>query len=282
LIKFIKDILFGAFLVGLLTVVIICITFATPIAYKSYLRSYVVDRVVQINPKKPETAAQMQNPGGGTGFHVLAPSGKTYIMTNRHVCNLAIEGKMWVKNKTQSKSLKVITSSDSFDLCLIEPLPGIDGIKVGDTPVEGQAVSYAGYPRLQPRTFESGEIAGTKMLTIAAGVVGKDITEEQCQTKDSSIAQVPEILTLLSKAQVDQDLSPWADHPLFKNGKMVDMCYQRNTALVTTLIIYGGASGSPMVDILGRLIGVVYAAPTTGGWGYGVTIDNVKTILTGR
>ena len=66
------------------------------------------------------------------------------------------------------------------------------------------------------------------------------------------------------------------------NGKKVQVCYENDQSLITTMMIYAGASGSPMVDNLGQLVGVVYAAPINGGWGYGVTLTDVKTILKGR
>lgn len=247
------------------------------------MRDMIGKSVVRLSPVRPVDGVLRS--GSGTGFHVIAPSGKIYLMTNRHVCNMAVNGKLWAisSGNSDAHEVSVITSSDSFDLCLMTPVPGLSGIKVGSNPTAGQSVGYLGHPRGQPRTFSVGEVVGADAISINAGVIGKQITEEQCRTKDSYITEMPEILTLIMDMQRGSTVSPdLASHPLLRGQKKVRVCFQRNRAMYTTLFIYPGASGSPVIDFFGRLVGVVYAAPPQGGWGFAVMMSDIKTILNGR
>lgn len=61
--------------------------------------------------------------GLGTGFHVKAKSGKTYILTNFHVCFLADKnGYMNALTDKTFQRVKVIRRSNFTDLCLLTPV----------------------------------------------------------------------------------------------------------------------------------------------------------------
>jgi S1-C subfamily serine protease len=263
----------------------IAISLLSPVLYKRLMREYLSSKVVLITA---ESLTKKPYQSGGTGFFVTGPSGKTYIMTNRHVCNLAQDGKVWVKviGRTSDHQVKMLESSNAFDLCLLESFDDIEGIYVGNSPEVGQDAITVGHPRLQPRTYSTGEVVGYEPITITAGIVGKTITEEQCKTKDSFTRMVPEVLTILDQmhggVHINGDVTDILESLGIKNSKKVKVCYQRNQALVTTLFIYPGASGSPVVDMTGKLIGVIYAGLETGGWGYAVTLSDIKTLLKGR
>jgi hypothetical protein len=222
--------------------------------------------------------------GGGTGFHVIAPSGQVYIMTNRHVCvDVAVDGKLWgyVEGETADHELKVILISDSFDLCLVEPIPGQPGLTIGTKPAMGQRIYYFGHPRMQQNTLVEGDAIGYEEIDVLMGVIDKGILEANCKNKDSVIKEESEMNVFLEGLKSDTAM-PFSLEALVADSIMLKVCYEKDTALITTMMIYGGASGSPMVDSFGRVIGVVYAAPINGGWGYGVTMIDVNTILTGR
>lgn len=255
-----------------------------PLMFKSYMRNYVGAKVVTVGTVE---WSKNKDKSGGTGFHILGPSGKTYILTNRHVCNDSEDGYMWaaVDGVTSDHRVKVIISSDTFDLCLLEGIPGIRGLEIGEAPGLGTDVIYVGHPKLQPRTYVTGEIVGSDIISINAGVIGKEITEAQCKTKDSYVVLLPEIFIIMQefrKGSLGKDFSTVTSNPIFKSQRKVRVCYQKNKALITTLMIYPGASGSPVVDLWGKLIGVVYAGPPQGGWGYAVILADIKSILNGR
>ena len=142
------------------------------------------ERVVHLGARN---YSQFPDDGGGTGFHVIAPSGKTFIMTNRHVCQLAVNNLLWavVEGFTQDHQVKVVYASDAFDLCLVEPIPGVEGVTVGDVPYIGQEIHYFGHPRGQQGTFVSGEAVGYHKVLVALGVIGTGIRDDQCKNKDN-------------------------------------------------------------------------------------------------
>jgi S1-C subfamily serine protease len=245
------------------------------------MRHKVGSRVVAVTVT--EFSKDRDNTGGGTGFLVKAPSGKTFIVTNRHVCDDSKDGSMWVTvdGMTQDRKLKILKKSDQADLCLMEPIPGIEGLDIGDTPAVGDDVIYIGHPRLQARTYVSGELVGTKIETVIRGQVGKEISEAECKaSKDSYIADTYEIYLILRR--LARDVTPTQSiESLFKTSNKVTVCYERGQAYVTTLDVYGGASGSPMVNVYGEVVGVIYAGEQ-GQWGYAVILAELKQLLKGR
>lgn len=269
----------------ILTVAVISVvSMLAPKVHQTVLRKYVSSKVVLLTKEDP---LKYPEQGGGTGFHVTGASGKTYILTNRHVCDVAKDKTIWARvvNKTGNHKLNIIERSDNSDLCLVEGIPGVPGLSVGKSLSIGQTIAYLGHPRLQPRTFTMGEAVGEDTVTIFAGIIGKDITKAQCQTQDSLIKKIPKFFLVGNSSGPGDFLKELIDLLLKPEGKgiaMAEVCYQRNKALVTTLMIYPGASGSPVIDFFGNVVGVVYAGPKTGGWGYAVTLADVKKILKGK
>jgi S1-C subfamily serine protease len=232
--------------------------------------------------------AQDPYQGGGTGFYLKGPSGKTYIMTNRHVCNLSTGTTLWAtaSGSKASREVKIIEKSNNADLCILEASPSVTGLAIGSRLSLGQTIAYLGYPRLQPQTFTTGEAVGEQTITVFAGVINKKMTRAQCQTKDSFIRSVPKLF-LLSREYADDDSLDydidWAAEDLQDLKKQkVQVCYTRGKSLVTTLMIYPGASGSPVFDFFGNIVAVVYASPSKGGWGYAVPLANINEIMKGR
>lgn len=105
---------------------------------------------------------------GGTGFEVVAPSGKVYTMTNAHICKheatRAVLG-------NRAIPLKVIEISEDTDLCLLEGLPGRTvGLKMSDThPFNGQVLDIYGYGMLSDLTRTTGRFVGKATDEMAEG-----------------------------------------------------------------------------------------------------------------
>ena len=255
-----------------------------PSIHQMALRGYVSRKVAMITA---ESRLSKPYQGGGTGFQVTANSGKSYMLTNRHVCNLSKDGTLWarISGFTDEHRLKILDNSRDFDLCLLEPIPGVSGLSLGNNPAIGETIYYVGHPRLQPRTFASGEFSGFDMITVEDGIIGKHIQEKQCKSKDSFIIEMPESLQVLRQitSGSNEGIEGAASlGSLINSTRKVRVCFHKNKGMTTTMMIYAGASGSPIVNSFGQLCGVVYAAPRIGGWGYGVTMADVKTILQGR
>lgn len=97
--------------------------------------------------------------GGGTGFEVVAPSGKTYTLTNAHVCNGEATNAELSYQRTIP--LHVIEIAKTTDLCLLEGITGHAGLRVSVlAPVAGDSVDIYGFGELLPLTHTSGQWVG--------------------------------------------------------------------------------------------------------------------------
>lgn len=233
------------------------LAYSLPLFHKAYLRKVVGTRVVLVTNKDPR---KTESYGGGTGFHVKAASGKTYIVTNRHVCGETGEKRdyMYVSAKDDSvvHKVKIIERYPESDLCLLEPIEGIEGLEVGSMPVIGQHIAAIGHPNLQPRTLTDGEVVGMESWTIAIGIVGYDMKAADCRYKDTFIKTVP--------------INPFTKAPV---------CFSKNFIMITTALIWHGSSGSPVVDFFGKVVGVMYAVNNDGMWGRAITVADLNALL---
>lgn len=198
---------------------------------------------------------------GATAFLVEAPSGKTYVLTNRHVCQndskSAAVGLLDSDGKRHP--MKIIEMSKIYDLCLVEAPKGKSGIKVSKNISVGETIFYLGFPRGQDATITYGDVVGHDVVTITLGYIPYTISKKDClSSKDTSV------------------------QPLEYQGLKFHVCYMTHKALVSTLFIYGGASGSPVLNKYHELVGVVYSAPQDGGWGWAMPLSAIKDFLKGR
>lgn len=95
---------------------------------------------------------------GGTGFEVIAPSGRIYTLTNAHICKdnatNAVVGDRVIP-------LRVIEIAQGSDLCLLEPVIGYPGLSVADeSPKANEDVDIYGYGMLLPLTHSTGKWIG--------------------------------------------------------------------------------------------------------------------------
>jgi S1-C subfamily serine protease len=57
------------------------------------------------------------------------------------------------------------------------------------------------------------------------------------------------------------------------------VCVQDIVSIETNIVIFGGSSGSPVVDFFGRLVGVVFAGDNRTNYGYLVPIRYITDFL---
>lgn len=172
--------------------------------------------------------------GGGTGFHVKAPSGKIYIMTNKHVCSAAKQIKFKIEKVKVDKKIvkmkvgigplymavadghkvvnkKVISIYEEHDLCLVEPIKD-SGLTRLNNPIDFLPVVTAGFGGLDSLSANLGYRNGPHMASICyeGGFFG-----------------------------------------------CTDLRFLKTDAY--TFLVRGGHSGSPVLSPHGSLIGVVFA-----------------------
>lgn len=119
-----------------------------------YIRNKVAQEIVKIIGLN----------GFATGFNIQTPSGRTFILTNKHVCDrLGILHMLMVRDSKNQVFLRKIIkiSKSTTDLCLVKGLPGHSGLKMGSKPHIGDKASIVGHPHGLPTTLQEGEIVGT-------------------------------------------------------------------------------------------------------------------------
>lgn len=223
--------------------------------HKKYLRYKVGQNVVRII-KLDEKGELL---GGGTGFAVVAPSGNTYLVTNAHVCEVKDEaGNVMVQLANGNRMpRRVIQVAQKADLCLLEGIPGYDGLEVGSPLKAGDWVAVVGHPQLMDLVISSGNMVAQENLPLLKGIIGWSMKEEDCNAPNDEIKKVDTIFGELN------------------------LCLTNFDSYKTTVVTLPGNSGSPAVDAWGNVVGVLFAGPGGDGanWGSLVTRGDLKDFL---
>ena len=215
--------------------------------------------------------------GGGTGFAIKAPSGETYILTNDHVCSVSSDRQTVLVQNDYGLSMRrrILARADFTDLCLIEGIPGIEGLELGPAPTIGQIVAAVGHPSLMPITLSKGEIISQEDIMITEGpisFINPDTGKETLVPADSGgIA-----LEQCSKVK-NRQVEGFLDFGFFQIK--VKYCVNLTEgAYRTNMLIQPGNSGSPIVDFWGNVVGVVFAGDRYM-WGIDVKQQDVAKFL---
>lgn len=221
------------------------LVFKLPEIHYQILRSYVGDRIVKVTNK--------EGTSGGTGFHVRAKSGKTFILTNSHVCKVGAKEKIVYIKGPGERLLpkKIVEDSDFTDLCLVEPLEGIDGLDVASEEELGKIVHVIGHPKLMPITLTSGELTGKAKVQVLSDMFP---APGSCDDKKSKRMEIPFFFM------------------------KVPVCVIEIDAYSSNIQILPGNSGSPLVNFYGDVIGVAFAGGD-GNWGFFVTLEDINRFL---
>ena len=218
---------------------ILGIALEAPVLHNQYIRSKVGSQVVMLTNK-----AQT---GGGTGFAVQAPSGEVYTLTNAHVCR--IKGGLFTMLRHGRKiRMNIIEISDTSDLCLLNGIKGMEGLKLASGVDIGEELGLVGHPKLMPLTLSRGQLIGYDRA-----------------------------LVLVSPGPCEDGMDP----PSYVTVEALFglVCVLDVKAGYTNVVALPGNSGSPMVNFFGNVVGVLFAADGDVFWGLIVPLKQVKDFL---
>ncbi len=232
--KFIKSIVYFC--------LVAAIAIEAPFMHKSYLRDIAEDNSVRI----------VGVDSRGTGFHVKTKSGKVYILTNKHVCEMT--GPLKVEkygDKSGGLVRKVIKKYEHHDLCVMEALPGAKGISISDDKLENGERAYTlGHPRGDALNVAEGEKFDDKSIQL-----GQE-TEEDGTCKEGKLT---EQMTFFGP---------------------ITFCIIDRFSVQFSTPTYPGNSGSAVVNKWGKLVSVIFAGNTqVENNGFGVPLVEINAFL---
>lgn len=221
---------------SILLVLFTLLSHYTKIFYERGFYEYYGDAVVKL---------YLPNEGSGTGFNIRY-KGKSYILTNKHVCNIGIRtGQMFSIGNTGISVHNIVKKDDKHDLCVLTGLPRSNYISLASFYNFREKIFIIGHPRGDALTLESGRIIGTKIAKL-----------------------------------IDQDTKECDESKKICDFFGRQFCTKKLRALQSNAIIFPGNSGSPVLNKWGNLVGVVFA----GSRGIErmsliVPLENIKAFL---
>jgi S1-C subfamily serine protease len=239
-----KKILTSALKITALAALIFTVSVEAPFVHKAYIRSIAEESVVRI----------VSATGKGTGFHVKLPNGKVVILTNKHVCEMNPVLEVETDGMRFPIVRKIIKISDRHDLCVMEGIPGKQGISIGSDPTLGDTLYTLGHPRGEELNVASGEYFGNTIIKM--GHVLK--VDELC---------LGEIIP--------------GGYMFTPEGLVpVQVCLEPKNTIHVSSPTYPGNSGSAVVNKYGNLVGVIFAGnPSIENNGYAVPLSYVIEFL---
>lgn len=187
----------------------------------------------------------MDERSGGTGFFIRN-NGKLYIITNRHVCGFDKLKKILTQDGVLSAA-PVIRVDYNVDLCIIDS-GAINGnpLTLASKSTTYQKAYSVGYPFLDSLTVTEGRIFEAKPLAVY-----EPASREECDAIRGM-------------------------YMLYPQG---GFCIKQSVMTHTSLRIFPGCSGSPVLNSQGEVIGVVAVSQMSTDYGGVVGLQFLKRFL---
>lgn len=200
---------------------------------------YIRDRIVKLHSEL----------GLCSGVIVKAPSGKDYILSAAHCADLTADGVISAKTEAGKDYMaRIIEVDKEHDLMLLTT-EQTHGIKIADKVVLHQHVRAMGHGAGMPTFKTEGEILEEKINWILSYPI----------------------------------LGPWDINRCEKEGRKVVVqydgmfCMFKLNSLMSTARVIPGMSGGPVVDDMGRLVGI--ASNSDNFFSGLVPLEDIQTFL---
>ncbi len=197
---------------------------------------------------------------GATGFLIKGKSGKLYTMTNNHVCELEKSGTILGTYRDDVYTLNVIKRYLYHDLCVMSaPETAKSGLSVAKSYDLGDSAYALGHPLLEPLSLSQGELSDIITIDIMVKVNG---TPEECSGPGYHYHKddIPTMMHFFG---------------------IYTTCMRSLEANTSSISIEPGNSGSPVLNIWGNVVAVVFAANESGTRSYHVPLRFLKDFLNG-
>lgn len=232
---------------------------ALALAFVIFNAEQFKDDLINSNRSYIVKLTNLEGNSGGTGFFVKTPSGRTVILTNGHVCRLAVNGVLMSRTENDVDAVNMIAQYEDNDLCIVEAPEGItSGLRVASSVRNTEDIYVLGHPLLEPKTLTKGQMSGSAIIEVMQGY-----NTEPCEGK-----------TYKKEEPRDDDLMA----ALFG---VKYACIRTTVADIITANILPGNSGSPVLNAYGHVVGVVYAGSPGTSRGMIVPLEDVKKFLQG-
>lgn len=186
----------------------------------------------------------------GTGWAARTKKGKKVIVTNDHVCGK--NKTMFTQKGAMSYNLAVIYKDPSHDICLLEAPKNAETLRLAEDVYKEEKAFSIGFPAIEWMSSQAGRIKGIETTRVDY----EDTPLEDC------VGVKFMITTIKRKGKPDKKI-----------------CIFSAEALVTTIQIDGGASGSPILNSDEEVIGMTMARAGNINWAQGVPLNRIKNVL---
>lgn len=186
--------------------------------------------------------------GSGTGFQIMVRD-KKYVISNAHVCKGNEEVDLTDTGTGEKFKRKVLKTDPDIDLCLIEGVDERRALPLGKYLSVGETVAAVGHPHGWDLVMTEGEAFNLK---------------DTPEVRDETVLCFGKNLRLI-----------------FVKDEEKFICLRKHTDTIsTTVVVLPGSSGSPLLNIKGQVVGVVYMYNTEGAdWGSAIPLAHLREFI---
>lgn len=188
---------------------------------------------------------------GGTGVIVKSNASGSWILTNRHVCNLVQVGGIVTTDNDEDYAIHSFQVYKRHDLCLVKVVENlhVNNMLAESAPKLYDPIIIAGHPHLLPTMITKGHVTHDIPITLMVDVKECDGTEG---------------------GQEEFFCALFGKKPIFATF----------TATPTTATIMAGSSGSPVYNAQGQVSALVFAGNEGLSYGFLVPYAYVRDFMT--